>query len=115
MRRGKGGKKKIEKDMKMLHEELNLKLKNLRNLRNLKYVKKLKVKTYEIMKLKNFKKLKKGVKCWRIFLPMRCFQMCILGSLLAICCHWKKVKCKQFKKNQTLHKREHKIISCEKL
>lgn len=41
---------------KMLHEELNLKFKNLRNL---KYLKKLKVKTYEIMKLKNFKKLKK--------------------------------------------------------
>jgi len=59
MRRGKGGKKKIEEDMKMLHEELNLKLKNLKNLRNLEYLKKLKVKTYEIMKLKNFKKLKK--------------------------------------------------------
>jgi hypothetical protein len=42
---GKGRKKKIEEDMKMLHEELNLKLKNLRNLRNLKYLKKLKEKT----------------------------------------------------------------------
>jgi hypothetical protein len=43
----------------MLHEELNLKLKNLRNLRNLKYLKKLKEKTLKVMKLKNFKKLKK--------------------------------------------------------
>jgi hypothetical protein len=45
MRRGKGRKKTIEEDMKMLHEELNLKLKYLRNLRNLKYLKKLKEKT----------------------------------------------------------------------
>lgn len=45
MRRGKGGKNKIKEDMKMWHEELNLKLKNLRNLKNLKYLKKLKEKT----------------------------------------------------------------------
>jgi hypothetical protein len=61
MRKGKGGKKKIEEDMKMMHEELNLKLKNLRNLRKMIYLKKLKEKIEELQEIE-----KKRVKCWRI-------------------------------------------------
>jgi hypothetical protein len=60
---------------------------------------------WKLMKLWNLRTQEIEKKEWNVgelFLPMRCFQMCIPGSLLAICCHWKKVKCKQFKKKSNI-------------
>jgi hypothetical protein len=42
-----GGKKKIEEDMKMLHEKLNLKLKYLRNLKYFLKIERENLKSYE--------------------------------------------------------------------